>query len=241
MTRASMKKRSSIGLNGANPGRTNTPSPGSVSRESARQPAPSVRERLIAAASELFYAQGLHAVGIDAVIAKAGVAKMSLYNHFGSKDELIAEVLRVRHDEMALSVRSRATAIAHAASLPDPSGLVPTPQNLALIELAGVYDAMAEWLERSGVRGCPFLNALAELADPSHPGRAVVRAYCDGMNGLFRGLAERAGVIDHQSVGEQCLMLLQGAICRSCATGSVLPLSVAREGARALVKIGVGS
>src|SRR3984885_1482784 len=107
--------------------------------------APSARERLLAAASELFYAEGIHTVGIDRVIERAGVAKASLYNTFGSKDELIRAYLKLRH------ARTEARLTAAMAT-------VETPRE----KLMAIFGAQQAYFEHSQFRGCAFMNASAE-------------------------------------------------------------------------------
>src|ERR1700753_414152 len=107
--------------------------------------APSARERLLAAASELFYAEGVHTVGIDRVIERAGVAKASLYNTFGSKDELVRAYLQGRH----------ATQAARIARFLDQH----TDPRLRLLS---VFDAQGELFAQRTFRGCAFNAATAE-------------------------------------------------------------------------------
>jgi len=116
---------------------------------------PSPRERLLAASDELFYRDGVHSTGIDAVIEKAGVAKGSLYYIFGGKDELVAAYLRCRHDAW----RQRVEAV--QAGIEDPDA-----------KILAIFDAIAEDVSRPDFRGCPFNNAAAEApaGDPASPG-----------------------------------------------------------------------
>ncbi len=111
------------------------------------------RERLVEAASRLFYAEGIHAVGVDRVIAEAGVAKATLYTHFASKDELVAAYLARRSDRWAAAVLARA---ASAGSAPG----VSAPMALA------AFDVLAERVSSPDYRGCPFINAAAEFPGP---------------------------------------------------------------------------
>src|SRR5260221_6772462 len=106
----------------------------------------SARERLLAAANELFYQEGIHTVGIDRVIERAGVAKATLYNAFGSKDELIRAYLRGRH---ALTRERTTSALATRYK---------TPRE----RLLGVFDVLGETAAEPGFRGCAFINASAE-------------------------------------------------------------------------------
>src|SRR5450755_794440 len=110
----------------------------------------SARERLLAAANELFYAEGVHTVGIDRVIERAGVAKATLYSTFGSKDALIRAYLERRHDERAARMDRELTA------------RFDNPRD----RLLGVFDVLGDSMAKPTFRGCAFINASAE----SRPG-----------------------------------------------------------------------
>src|ERR1700729_2103666 len=153
---------------------------------------PSARERLLAAASELFYAEGRHTVGIDRGIERAGVAKASLYNTFGSKDELVRAYLEARHAQTA----GRITRYLERYSSPRE-------------RLLGVFEAQGELFADSGFRGCAFVAASAES-----PGEAVSRAaddYRGWVRGLLTGLAREAGAAEPEKLGRQLHMLYDGA------------------------------
>src|SRR4051812_22167676 len=144
----------------------------------APAPAPErlpVRERLLAAADELFYREGINNVGIDRVLEHAGVAKASLYSTFGSKEELVRAYLQGRHETRRARIEK---AIARHRS--------PREQMLA------VFDAMAEAFAQPGFRGCAFLMANSEL-----PGGERTRPVCDEYRSwireLFQRLAKDAG------------------------------------------------
>ena len=136
---------------------------------------PSARERLLAAANELFYNEGVHTVGIDRVIEQAGVAKASLYNTFGSKDELVRAYLEARHASIAERI-TRAVDRYHS------------PRE----RLLAVFEGQGELFAQPGYRGCPFARASAE----SHPGDLVeqaAQAYRRWVRALLTELAARAG------------------------------------------------
>ena len=153
---------------------------------------PSARERLLAAASELFYDEGVHTVGIDRVIERAGVAKASLYNTFGSKDELVRAYLEQRHAVTTARI-SR-----YLERYSDPRD-----------RLLGVFEAQGELFAEPGFRGCAFVSASAES-----PGEAVSRAaddYRGWVRGLLTGLARAAGAPDPERLGRQLHMIYDGA------------------------------
>ena len=153
---------------------------------------PSARERLLAAANELFYTEGVHTVGIDRVIEQAGVAKASLYNTFGSKDELVHAYLEGRHAAMVARITK---AVARYDNPRD--------------RLLGVFDAQGELFAEPGFRGCAFASASAES-----PGDLVARAadaYRGWVRGLLTDLARAAGVPDPERLGRQLHLLYDGA------------------------------
>ena len=155
-----------------------------------RRPA---RERLLAAAGELFYEEGVNLVGIDRVIERAGVAKASLYDCFGSKEELIRSYLQQRHEERQARVLERVSRYA-----------APREKILA------VFDSMAEAAAKPGFRGCAFARASAE----ARPGSSV-KAMCDASRAwnlaLFADLAKQAGATDPDRVAQQLRLLYDGA------------------------------
>jgi AcrR family transcriptional regulator len=152
------------------------------------------RQRLLEAADELFYNEGIHAVGIDRVIAHAGVAKGSLYYSFAGKDDLIREYLTERHGKWA--ERVSAGIEAHT----DPRE-----------RILAVYDALGGLFEEPDYRGCAFMNALAEAAPDSVEARAAstFRAW---VRDLFLGLAADAGAADSKRLAESLVVLYDGAV-----------------------------
>ena len=154
--------------------------------------APSARERLLEAANELFYDEGVHTVGIDRVIERAGVAKASLYNTFGSKDELVRAYLEGRHARISARITR------YLERYSDPRD-----------RLLGVFEAQGELFAEPGFRGCAFVSASAES-----PGEAVSRAaddYRGWVRGLLTALAGEAGAPDPQKLGRQLHMIYDGA------------------------------
>ena len=153
---------------------------------------PSARERLLAAANELFYTEGVHTVGIDRVIEQAGVAKASLYNTFGSKEELVHAYLEGRHASVA-------------ARITESIARYDNPRD----RLLGVFDAQGELFAEPGFRGCAFASASAES-----PGDLVAQAadaYRGWVRGLLTDLARAAGVPDPERLGRQLHLLYDGA------------------------------
>jgi AcrR family transcriptional regulator len=154
---------------------------------------PSARDRLLAAADELFYAEGIHTVGIDRVIERAGVAKASLYSTFGSKDELVRAYLEGRH------ALRRTRLLAGLERYDDPRD-----------RLLGVFEVLAELTGTPGFRGCAFYNASAE-STPGGPIEEVSNANRAWTRGLFFELARDAGAKDPATLADQLVVLYDGA------------------------------
>ena len=179
-----------------------------------------VRARILETACTLFYQRGVRAVGVDLVVEKAGVAKTSLYRHFGTKDDLVAAFLR-REDEDFWGTWDR-VAGQHV--------------NDAAAEL----DAHLEWIgERAGrpnYRGCPQLNVAAEFPEIDHPARKVATAHKRQMRKRLRGIAERLGVARPDELAGQLSLLINGAFVSSqiFKPGEATPLL--RRAAHALIK-----
>jgi AcrR family transcriptional regulator len=161
---------------------------------------PSARERLLTAADELFYRDGVHSTGIDAVIEKAGVAKGSLYYIFGGKDELVAAYLRRRLLRWQERIAERQNGI------DDPDE-----------KILAVFDAIADDVSRPDFRGCPFVNASAEVpAGESH--REAIEEYRDWLRQSFLELAAATGVADSAALADALVVLYDGALATATTT-----------------------
>jgi AcrR family transcriptional regulator len=181
-------------------------------------PASSPRERLLAAADELFYEEGICSVGINRVIEHAGVARASLYSLFGSKDELVREYLRRRSETWQVTT---------AEVLPD---RWETPRE----QLLGVFTLLGEWFEVSDYRGCPFINASAE--ETSSAAVADVRdAHREWVRSLFADLAGRAGAADPTALSAQLVLLYDGSMVGAQLDRSPAPGQAARAAAASLL------
>jgi AcrR family transcriptional regulator len=155
----------------------------------ARQTA---RERLLAAANELFYHEGVHTVGIDRVIEQAGVAKASLYNTFGSKDELVGAYLEGRHASTSARIMRSLEKYR-------------TPRE----KLLGVFEAQGELFTEPGFRGCAFVSASSE--SPSEMVSQAAASYRAWVRDLLTGLAREVGVPDPEALGRKLHMIYDGA------------------------------
>ncbi|MFS8974515.1 TetR/AcrR family transcriptional regulator [Cupriavidus necator] len=161
----------------------------------AEEPGTDVRQKVLDAASDLFYTQGVRAVGVDLVIQKAGVAKTSLYRHFGTKDDLVAAYLE--REDKAFWETWNEVAAKHAD---DPRA-----------EL----DAHLEWIglrvNDRCYRGCAQINAAAEFPDLDHPARKVAAAHKSEMRRRLKAIATRLNVADPDRVAGQLTVLINGA------------------------------
>jgi AcrR family transcriptional regulator len=164
--------------------------------ERAAAPVTLTRERILEAAARLFYRRGIRAVNVDTVAQEASTTKVTLYKHFRSKDQLVASCLHMLDDRFfswfvrEVSVRST-----------DPAG-----------RLLAVFDVLGLWFRRDTFRGCAFINAAVELADPAHPAHHAVLAHKQRSRDYFRELAEAAQLPDPTGVSDQWMLLTEGAI-----------------------------
>jgi AcrR family transcriptional regulator len=172
------------------------------------------------AASALFYAHGIHAVGVDAIAERAGVTKKTLYDRFGSKDRLVAEYLAARDARWRARLDERL-----AAAGPDPSARV-----------RAVFDAAGAWARDEGTRGCAMVNAHAELPE-DHLAHAVMAEQKAWTRSLFVGLAAEAGAADADALGEQLLLLHEGAVAMAGVHALDDPFARAATAAAALLAV----
>jgi AcrR family transcriptional regulator len=180
----------------------------------ARQTA---RERLLIAADELFYEGGIHSVGIDRVIERAGVAKASLYDVFGSKEALIQAYLQARHD--ARKARITTKIASHV-----------TPRE----QLLSVFDAMRDSMAEPRFRGCAFNRAAAESRLSGG-----VQSVCDDARGwirnLFKNLAAQAGAKHPDALARQLVLLYDGASVGAQMEGGTGAAVAARQAAQVML------
>jgi AcrR family transcriptional regulator len=160
------------------------------------------RERLLETAYGLFCREGLRAVGIDRIVADAGVAKTSLYRHFRSKDDLVLAVLALREERWT---RRWLEHEVHARGH--------TPQE----RLLAMFDVFDGWFRQPDYEACLFINSLVETHDRTHPiGAAAVRRM-ENVRLLIRDLAEEAGSQDPDGLSRQIQLVLQGAMIAATA------------------------
>jgi AcrR family transcriptional regulator len=179
----------------------------------------SVRERLLAAANDLFYAEGVHTVGIDRVLERAGVAKASLYGTFGSKEELVRAYLEER------SRRRRERIASRIAQYDDPR-----------TRILSIFDLLGETARETGFRGCAFVNACAEgPVGPATPARQVSSNQRGWVRDLFARLATDLGASDPVQLGRRLALLYDGALITAWMDSDPGAPLVARQVAESLL------
>jgi AcrR family transcriptional regulator len=159
------------------------------------KPDASPRERILQAAHELFYREGVRAVSVEAIAGAAGTNKMTLYRHFASKDELVAEYLRAcsaRADDVWESARA-----AHPGE--------------AQAQLRFILKRVSEFADRLGERGCPLANAAVELSEPRHPARKVIEAHKRSSRERLEALCREAGYAQPARLADELFLLVEGA------------------------------
>jgi AcrR family transcriptional regulator len=159
--------------------------------------APDARERILDAAYELFSRSGVRAVGIDAIIDRAGVARMTLYRHFDSKDALVLAFLELREerwtrDWLQHDVEQRAT---------DPGE-----------RLLAIFDVFDGWFQQTDFEGCSFINVLLEIAERDSELHRASADYLARIRAFVRGLAEEAGATDPDGLAHKWHILMKGSI-----------------------------
>jgi AcrR family transcriptional regulator len=188
-------------------------------RRRVRSPPAAARDRLIAAADELFSRDGIAATPVDEAIRRAGVATATLYHHFDGKDALVAAYLRDRHERWMRRWER------HIAAAADPAAA-----------LLAIFDALDEWEREGGAaRGCAFVDAAAELGDRDHPAWSEISAHKEGVRARLVELAGDAGHADAEALADRLLLLYEGALSALLVGYLERPIAQAREVAEALV------
>jgi len=162
-----------------------------------RRQAGDARERILATAYHLFCRHGIRAVGIDLIIAESGVAKMSIYRHFRSKDALVLAVLERR--ESSWSQDWLQAEVNRRASTGDE-------------RLLAIFDVLDEWFRRRDFEGCFFVKVLLEFDDRKHPLHKASREHLANVRSYVRSLAADAGIGDPAALARQWQILMEGAI-----------------------------
>jgi AcrR family transcriptional regulator len=179
------------------------------------------RDHLMATAWRLFYRDGFRAVGIDLILAEAGVAKMTLYHHFASKDELIVALLEKRDRELRASMVAAVEA----------AGKSPTRRLLA------VFDWLEGWFGSADFNGCVFIRALSEYPESTHAIHRTAWNHKVAVREMLASLCAAAGARDPAALAETISLLIDGAIVTAHGTRETGSARSARTAAAGLLKL----
>lgn len=172
---------------------------------------PTMKERILETADRLFYLQGIRAIGVDTIAAEIGISKRTLYNHFPSKDALISAYLARRFVQ------------------PQPSDKPPLDQIL------GTFDRLERGFASKGFRGCPFVNAVAELGPDDQSVRKIAIAFKESRRLWFRDLLIQLGAADAEALATQLALLVDGAIAQDLVRNDPSMARAAKAAAKVLL------
>jgi len=170
-----------------------------------------MKERILETADRLFYLQGIRAIGVDTIAAEIGISKRTLYNHFPSKDALISAYLARRFVQ------------------PQPSDKPPAEQIL------GTFDRLERGFASKGFRGCPFVNAVAELGAEDQAVRRIAIAFKESRRLWFRDLLVQLDVTGAEGLATQLTLLVDGSIAQDLVRNDPSMARAAKEAARVLL------
>jgi AcrR family transcriptional regulator len=170
-----------------------------------------MQERILQTTDRLFYEQGIRAVGVDTVAAEVGISKRTLYNYYPSKDELIAAYLSRRFRPLPLTDEPAAG------------------------QILANFDRLERSFSSDRFRGCPFVNAVAELKQPGHAANRIAVAFKDARRAWFRALLVRLDVADPDGLAMQLMLLVDGAIAAAIVRGDPTMARAARAAATTLL------
>jgi AcrR family transcriptional regulator len=174
-------------------------------------PKQSMKERILETADRLFYLQGIRAIGVDTIAAEIGISKRTLYNHFPSKDALISAYLARRFVQ------------------PPPS------DKPVLDQILGTFDRLERGFASKGFRGCPFVNAVAELGAEDQSVRKIAIAFKESRRTWFRDLLLQLDVADAEALATQLALLVDGSIAQDLVRGDPSMARAAKEAASVLL------
>jgi len=172
---------------------------------------PDMKDRILETADRLFYLQGIRAVGVDTIAAEIGISKRTLYNHFPSKDALISAYLARRFVQ------------------PRPSEKPPVEQIL------GTFDSLERRFSAKDFRGCPFVNAVAELGSEDQSVRKIAIAFKESRRLWFRDLLMQIGVGNAEALATQLAVLVDGCIAQDLVRNDPAMARAAKEAATVLL------
>ena len=173
---------------------------------------PDMKDRILETADRLFYLQGIRAVGVDTIAAEIGISKRTLYNHFPSKDELIAAYLQRRFSK------------------------APASDKPPVEQILGTFDRLERGFAAKGFRGCPFVNAVAELGPEDQSVRKIAVAFKESRRLWFRDLLNQLGVADAEGLATQLTLLVDGAIAQDLVRNDPAMARAAKQAAKVLLR-----
>ena len=174
-------------------------------------PKQTMKERILETADKLFYLQGIRAIGVDTIAAEIGISKRTLYNHFPSKDALISAYLARRFVQ------------------PRPSDKPPVEQIL------GTFDSLERRFSAKDFRGCPFVNAVAELGTEDQSVRKIAIAFKESRRIWFRDLLAQLDIADAEGLATQLVLLVDGSIAQDLVRGDPSMARAAKQAAKVLL------
>ena len=177
------------------------------------------REHLLSVARRMFCEAGFHAVSVDAIVEDAGVARMTLYKNFGSKEDLIVATLRCEDKKFRQWLASS----------------IEVRSNRSEDRILGLFDALRDRFAAKGYYGCAFIRASIEYPSPSHPVHRAAREHKEMIRSYLRGLAAEVEGADPGILSEQLYLLVEGAITASQLHGEPWPAVYARQAAERLL------
>jgi AcrR family transcriptional regulator len=177
--------------------------------------------RLVYAAIEMIYSHGFQAVGVDQVIAAAGVSKTTFYKHFESRDDLLVAALKLREEWESKAFDAAVNRLAKS----DPRA-----------SLLAIFDVLDHWFNGPDFNGCQFINAAAEFPNPHHPVHAVAAEHKRRQRDGFRDLAGAAGAADRDAFADQFAALVEGTLILRQVHGRNDAARVVRPAAESLVE-----
>ncbi|CAL9313218.1 MULTISPECIES: TetR/AcrR family transcriptional regulator [Streptomyces] len=181
--------------------------------------------RVLEAAERLFYEHGIHAVGVDLIASEAGVTKKTLYDRFGSKEQIVVEYLAGRDERWRALLAGRLDAAGEGTA----------------DRVAAVFEASRVWAAEYGAKGCSMINAHAEISDPAHPAYAVITGQKRWMLELFTDLARRVDPAGADRLGRALMLLHEGALVAHGLGVFPDPFGAALDQARGLLENGAPS
>jgi AcrR family transcriptional regulator len=173
---------------------------------------PNMKDRILETADRLFYLQGIRAIGVDTIAAEIGISKRTLYNHFPSKDALIAAYLQRRF------VTPRAS------------------EKPAVEQILATFDALERRFASKDFRGCPFVNAVAEMGAEDQPVRDIAIAFKESRRLWFRDLLRQLGAADAEALATQLALLVDGSIAQDLVRNDPAMARAAKQAAKVLLK-----